>query len=204
MRIGYARVSTKDQSLDLQTDALKKAKCEKVFTEVASGSKTARPVLDDLLSRLRSGDVLVIWKLDRLGRSLKHLVTLTNELIDRQIGLISLNDPIDTTTAQGRLVFNIFASLAEFERDLIRERTQAGLETARARGRTGGRPSGLSKQAEATAMAAETLYQEGELKVQEICDQLSISRPTLYVYLRHRGVKPGARLGPKAKPSSGR
>ena len=204
MRIGYARVSTKDQSPDLQIDALKKAKCDEIFTEVASGSKTVRPVLDDLLSRLRSGDVLVIWKLDRLGRSLKHLVTLTNELIDRQIGLISLNDPIDTTTAQGRLVFNIFASLAEFERDLIRERTQAGLDAARARGRTGGRPSGLSKQAEATAMAAETLYQEGELKVQEICDQLSISRPTLYVYLRHRGVKPGARLGPKTKPSSGR
>lgn len=204
MRVGYARVSTKDQSLDLQIDALKKAKCEEIFTEVASGSKTARPALDDLLSRLRSGDVLIIWKLDRLGRSLKHLVTLTNEPIDRRIGLISLNDPIDTTTAQGRLVFNIFASLAEFERDLIRERTQAGLEAARALGRTGGRPSGLSKQAKATVMAAETLYLEGELSVQEICDQLSISKPTLYTDLKHRGVKPGARLGTKAKPSSGR
>jgi DNA invertase Pin-like site-specific DNA recombinase len=199
MRVGYARVSTKDQSLDLQIDALKKAKCDEIFTEVASGSKTARPALDDLLSRLRSGDVLVIWKLDRLGRSLKHLVTLTNELIDRRIGLISLNDPIDTTTAQGRLVFNIFASLAEFERDLIRERTQAGLEAARARGRKGGRPRGLSPQAEATAMAAETLYQEGQLNIQEICDQLGISRPTLYVYLRHRGVKPGSRSKPDAK-----
>jgi DNA invertase Pin-like site-specific DNA recombinase len=204
MRVGYARVSTKDQSFDLQTDALKKAKCEEIFSEVASGSKTARPVLDDLLSRLRSGDVLVIWKLDRLGRSLKHLVTLTNELLERRIGLVSLNDPIDTTTAQGRLVFNIFASLAEFERDLIRERTQAGLEAARARGRTGGRPSGLSKQAEATAMAAETLYQEGELNVQEICDQLSISKPTLYAYLRHRGIKPGSRASTKAKHTSGR
>jgi len=193
MRVGYARVSTKEQRFDLQVDALKKAKCDEVFKEVASGAKTARPVLYDLLSRLRSGDVLVIWKLDRLGRSLKHLVTLTNELMERRIGLISLNDPLDTTTPQGRLVFNIFASLAEFERDLIRERTQAGLQAARARGRMGGRPSGLSKQTEATAMAAETLYREGKLSVQDICDQLDISRPTLYVYLRHRGVKIGSR-----------
>ena len=118
MCVGYARVSTKDQSLDLQVDALRNAGCEEVFTEVASGAKTARPALDDLLSRLRAGDVLVIWKLDRLGRSLKHLVTLTAELLEQEVGLISLNDPIDTTTPQGRLVFNIFASLAEFEREL--------------------------------------------------------------------------------------
>lgn len=191
MRIGYARVSTKEQSLALQVDALQTAQCEKVFQEVASGAKTARPVLDDLLSRLRPGDVLVIWKLDRLGRSLNHLVTLTNELIERQIGLISLHDPIDTTTPQGRLVFNIFASLAEFERDLIRERTQAGLKAARSRGRKGGRPKGLSKEARATAMAAETLYREGTLTVQEICDQLDISKPTLYKYLAYRGVEIG-------------
>jgi DNA invertase Pin-like site-specific DNA recombinase len=193
MRVGYARISTKDQSLDLQVDALRNEGCEQVFTEVASGARTARPVLDDLLSRLRAEDVLVIWKLDRLGRSLKHLVTLATELMERDIGLISLNDPIDTTTPQGRLVFNIFASLAEFERDLIRERTQAGLEAARARGRRGGRPKGLSKQAEATAMAAETLYREGKLSVQAICDQLGITKPTLYAYLRHRGVKTGSR-----------
>jgi DNA invertase Pin-like site-specific DNA recombinase len=193
MRVGYARVSTKDQSLDLQLDALKQAQCEQVFTEVASGAKTARPVLTDLLSRLRSGDVLVIWKLDRLGRSLQHLVTLTNELMARQIGLISLNDPIDTTTPQGRLVFNIFASLAEFERDLIRERTQAGLQAARTRGRKGGRPGGLSKEAQATAMAAETLYREGQLSVQAICDQLHITKPTLYAYLKHRGMQTASR-----------
>ena len=193
MRVGYARVSTRQQNVELQVDALKQAQCEQIFEEVASGANTARPVLDDLLSRLRPGDVLVIWKLDRLGRSLKHLVTLTSELLERQIGLVSLNDPIDTTTAQGRLVFNIFASLAEFERDLIRERTQAGLQAARARGRKGGRPRGLSKQAKATAMAAETLYREGELSVQEICDQLNISKPTLYSYLRYRGVTVGAR-----------
>ena len=193
MRIGYARVSTRDQNLALQEDALRNAGCEKVFTEIASGSTTARPVLDDLLSRLREGDVLVIWKLDRLGRSLQHLVTLTNELLERDVGLISLNDPIDTTTPQGRLVFNIFAALAEFERDLIRERTQAGLKAARARGRTGGRPPGLSKEAKATALAAETLYKEGQLSVQAICDQLDISKPTLYNYLRHRGVQPESR-----------
>ena len=158
MRVGYARVSTKDQNLDLQVDALKNAGCGKVYQEVVSGAKTARPVLENLLANLRQGDVLVVWKLDRLGRSLKHLVALTNVLMERGVGLVSLNDPVDTTTAQGRLIFNIFASLAEFERDLIRERTQAGLVAARSRGRMGGRPSGLSKQAKATAMAAETLY----------------------------------------------
>ena len=192
MRIGYARVSTKDQSLDLQIDALKDAGCEQVFQEVSSGARAARPVLDDLLSRLRAGDVLVIWKLDRLGRSLKHLVTLTAELLEREVGLVSLNDPIDTTTPQGRLVFNIFASLAEFERELIRERTQAGLNAARARGRKGGRPKGLSKEAKQKAMAVETLYREGELSVQQICDQLDISKPTLYAYLKHRGIQAGS------------
>ena len=195
MRVGYARISTKDQSLNLQVDALQKAECEKVYKEVASGAKTARPILNDLLSRLRAGDVLVIWKLDRLGRSLKHLVTLATELMEREIGLISLNDPVDTTSAQGRLIFNIFASLAEFERDLIRERTQAGLEAARARGRKGGRPRGLSKKAEATAMAVETLYRERQLSVQGICDQLGISKPTLYSYLKHREVDTGSRTG---------
>ena len=188
MRVGYARVSTKDQNLDLQVDALKNADCGKVYQEVVSGAKTARPVLDDLLANLRQGDVLVVWKLDRLGRSLNHLVALTNELIERRVGLVSLNDPIDTMTAQGRLIFNIFASLAEFERDLIRERTQAGLVAARARGRTGGRPSGLSKQAKATAMAAEILYKEGNLSVRAIAEQLGISKPTLYKYLGHRKV----------------
>ena len=199
MRVGYARVSTKDQSLDLQVDALKKAKCDEVFCEIASGAKTARPILDDLLSRLRQGDVLVIWKLDRLGRNLKHIVTLTNELMEQKIGLISLKDPIDTTTPQGRLMCNIFASLAEFERDVIRERTQAGLIAARARGRKGGRPKGLSKPAFATAMAAETLYIEGQLSVQSICDQLHITKPTLYAYLKHRGVKTGSHRRRKTK-----
>ncbi|PIX18279.1 MAG: resolvase [Deltaproteobacteria bacterium CG_4_8_14_3_um_filter_51_11] len=190
MHVGYARVSTKDQSLSLQLDALQAAKCEEIFKEVAGGANTGRPVLDDLLSRLRTGDILVVWKLDRLGRNLKHLVELTNELLERRVDLISLNDPIDTTTPQGRLVFNLFASLAEFERDLIRERTRAGLQAARARGRKGGRPFGLPPKAKATAIAVETLYNEGKMSIQAICDQLGISKPTLYAYLRHRGGKP--------------
>lgn len=192
MKIGYARVSTHDQSFNIQSDALKKTGCEKIYKEIASGVRTDRPVLNDLLDNIRSGDILVIWKLDRLGRSLKHLVELANNLIGNEIGLQSLNDPIDTTNPQGRLSFNLFASLAEFERELIRERTQAGLSSARARGRKGGRPQGLSKKAKATACAAETLYREGKLSVKQIADELGISKSTLYSYLRHRGVKIGA------------
>jgi len=127
MKAGYARVSTKDQTVDLQVDALKKAGCAKVYTEVMNGSRAERPILSKVLEHLRAGDVLVIWKLDRLGRSLKHLIEVVNELMTRKIGLKSLNDPIDTTTPQGRLIFNLFASLSEFERDVIREQTQAGL-----------------------------------------------------------------------------
>lgn len=188
MKIGYARVSTRDQNLDLQLDALKRAGCERIYQDVASGSTTARPALDELLGQLRAGDVLVIWKLDRMGRSLKHLVELVGNLIERKVALLSLNDPIDTTSAQGRLVFNLFASLAEFERELIRERTQAGLTAARARGRVGGRPKGLSPQAQATAMAAETLYRERRMGVAAIAQKLHVSKSTLYSYLRHRGI----------------
>jgi DNA invertase Pin-like site-specific DNA recombinase len=191
MKIGYARVSTRDQNLDLQVDALKDAGCERIYQDVASGAKTVRPALDKLLDQLRAGDVLVIWKLDRMGRSLKHLVELVGNLMARKVGLLSLNDPIDTTSAQGRLIFNLFASLAEFERELIRERTQAGLSAARARGRVGGRPKGLSPQAEATAMAAETLYRERRLSVAAIAQKLHVSKSTLYSYLRHRGVEIG-------------
>jgi len=191
MKIGYARVSTRDQKLDLQIDALKRAGCERIFQDVASGSKTARPALDDLLRQLRAGDVLVIWKLDRMGRSLRHLVELVGDLMARDIGLLSLNDPINTTSAQGRLVFNLFASLAEFERELIRERTQAGLTAARARGRVGGRPKGMPAHAESTAMAAETLYRERRLSVTDIAKRLGIAKSTLYSYLRQRGVEVG-------------
>ena len=191
MILGYARVSTRDQNVALQVDALRAAGCAKVLTEVASGARTDRPVLARLLEDAREGDAVVIWKLDRLGRSLAHLVATVNALSARGIGLKSLNDPIDTTTPQGRLVFNMFASLAEFERDLIRERTQAGLSAARARGRQGGRPKGLPTKSISTAHAAETLYREGKLTAQQIADQLHISKSTLYAYLRYRGVAVG-------------
>lgn len=189
MKIGYARVSTRDQNLNLQLDALQKAGCEKIYKETISGAKKERPELGKLVDNLRNGDVIVIWKLDRLGRSLKHLVEIGNQLLDQGVGLQSLNDPIDTTTPQGRLAFNMFASLAEFERDIMRERTHAGLRAARARGRVGGRPKGLSKEAERTAYAAEALYKQGKLSAQEIADKLGIAKSTLYRYLKKRGVK---------------
>lgn len=188
MRIGYARVSTRDQNLELQLDALTKAECELVYQEKASGAQTARPELEKLLTQLRKGDTVYIYKLDRLGRSRQHLLTLVAEFEKWGVGLVSLTDAINTTSAQGRLVFNLFASLAEFERELIRERTHAGLAAARARGRVGGRRRGLSEEAERTAVVAETLYREQKLGVNEIAQRLLISKVTFYKYLRHRGV----------------
>jgi DNA invertase Pin-like site-specific DNA recombinase len=192
MKVGYARVSTYDQHLALQLDALRKAGCRQVYEEVMSGARAERPVLQQALAHLREGDVLLIWKLDRLGRSLRHLIEVVTDLAQRGIGFKSLQENLDTTTSSGKLVFHMFGALAEFERDLIRERTQAGLTAARARGRLGGRPRGLSRQAEATALAAETLYREGQLSVQQIAEKLHIAKSTLYVYLRHRGVAIGA------------
>jgi DNA invertase Pin-like site-specific DNA recombinase len=195
MNIGYARVSTQDQDLSLQIDALNNAGCKKIYKEKITGSKKERPQLNELLEQLREGDVVVIWKLDRLARSLKDLVSLVNEIQEKGGALHSLNDQIDTTTPHGKFTFHIFAALAEFERDIIRERTKAGLAAARARGRKGGRPKGLSKKAQHTAIIAEKLYQERELTVKEICEQLSISKGTLYNYLRYRGVNIGAPRG---------
>src|SRR5918911_435349 len=143
MLIGYARVSTQDQTLDLQLDALKKAGCEKFYTDTASGAKEERKGLVEALYYAREGDVLVVWRLDRLGRSLRHLIETITLLNSRKIGFRSLTENIDTTTSGGKLVFHIFGALAEFERDIIRERTNAGLEAARARGRHGGRPKAL-------------------------------------------------------------
>lgn len=188
MKIGYARVSTNVQNLDMQIDALKQEGCKKIYTEIMSGAKSERPRLKEMVDNLRNGDIVVVWKLDRLGRSLKHLVGLVGQFIQQEVGLKSLNDPVDTTHPQGRLIFNIFASLAEFERDLIQERTKAGLTAARLRGRLGGKPKGLSKQAEATACAVETLYKERKLTVSQIIHQLGIARATFYNYLRHRNV----------------
>jgi DNA invertase Pin-like site-specific DNA recombinase len=200
MHVGYARVSTREQTIDLQVDALTQAGCTNVYTEVISGVRADRPILAQVLEMVRAGDVLVIWKLDRLGRSLTHLLTIVTDLMTRQVGLKSLNDPIDTTTPQGRLIFNLFASLAEFEREVIRERTQAGLSAARARGRLGGRPKGLPRKAEATAYAAETLYREGRLSAQDIANKLHISKSTLYAYLRARGVPIGTARGQPGTP----
>ena len=198
MKIGYARVSTKNQDLSLQLDALEKIGCQKIYQEKITGATRERPQLKKLLEQLREGDVVVVWKLDRLARSLKDLVNLVNEIQEKGAGLQSLNDHIDTTTPQGKLTFHLFAALAEFERDIIRERTNAGLAAARARGRVGGRPKGLSKKAQHTAIIAENLYLEQKLTVNEICEQLSISRGTLYNYLRHRGVELGAARGSTA------
>jgi DNA invertase Pin-like site-specific DNA recombinase len=191
MKIGYARISTKDQSLSMQIDALKNAGCEQIHEEIASGAKTARPILEEIMRNIREDDILVIWKLDRLGRNMAHLIHLTNKLIEKKVGLISLNDPIDTSTAQGRMVFGIFATLAEFERELIRERTQAGLKSARARGRKGGRPKGMSPSALEKAAIAEALYKNGSIPVKKIAMQLGVSKTTLYLYLRHRNVEIG-------------
>ena len=195
MKIGYARVSTPDQKMDLQIDELKAAGCEKIFSEVVTGAKAERKELNKMLEQVRPGDIIVIWKLDRLGRSLKHLVELVGELIEKQVGLKSLHDPIDTSTSQGRLIFNIFASLAEFEREVISERTKAGLTAARARGRIGGRPKGLSKKAQDKARVCEALYKEGKMSIAEILENQQISRATLYNYLRHQKVELGDYTG---------
>lgn len=190
MKIGYARVSTKDQNLELQRDALQEAGCEKLFKEKISGKKADRPELQKMLEQLRKGDIVIIWKLDRLGRSLRDLVHLVQEIQEKGAGLKSLHDSIDTTTPQGKLTFHLFAALAEFERDIISERTKAGLASARARGRKGGRPKGLSKQAKDKAMIAATLYKQGK-PVKDICDYLGFSKATLYRYLRHEGIEIG-------------
>ena len=191
MKIGYARVSTQDQELALQLDALEQAGCEKIYQEKVSGAAKARPQLEALLEHLRNGDVVVVWKLDRLARSLKDLVSLVNQIQEKGASFQSVNDQIDTTSAHGKFTFHIFASLAEFERDIIRERTKAGLAAARARGRVGGRPKGLSKKAQHKTILAERLYLEEDLSISEICEQLSISKGTLYNYLHYRDVELG-------------
>jgi len=192
MKIGYARVSTKDQSLNLQKDALKKAGCQKIYSEQISGAKTDRANLDEMIEHVRQGDIIVVWKLDRLGRSLRDLINLISKFQDLGVGFKSLQDNIDTTTPTGKLTFHLFAALAEFERDIISERTKAGLESARARGRRGGRPKGLSKKATDKARLAESLYNEKNNSIQEICEYLSVSKPTLYRYLRSRNVEIGS------------
>lgn len=185
MNIGYARVSTQDQNLDLQTDALIKAGCELIFKEKVSGKSKERPELLKLFEKLRKGDTVVVWKLDRLGRSLRDLIDLVTKMQEMEVSFLSIQDGINTNTATGRFTFNIFASLAEFEREIISERTKAGLNSARARGRKGGRPAGYSKETIRKIKAVKVLYDAANSpSVQEIADSLKISRATCYRYLK--------------------
>jgi DNA invertase Pin-like site-specific DNA recombinase len=181
MFIGYARVSTDDQNLNLQRDALEKANCEQIYTDTVSGTKARRPGLEQALSHLRAGDTLVVWRLDRLGRSLRHLIDTVTELQEKGIGFKSLQENIDTTTSGGKLVFHIFGALAEFEREIIKERTQAGLQSARARGRQGGRPKVLT---EKQVQMLRQLAADKDHSVDEICKTLGIGRTTFYRYVK--------------------
>ena len=181
MKIGYVRVSTGDQNTDLQVDALKKESCDQIFSDTASGAKTDRPGLEKAMSFLREGDTLVVWKLDRLGRSLKHLIEVVNTLNVLSIYFKSLQESIDTSSSSGKLIFHIFASLAEFEREIIRERTKAGLQAARARGRVGGGPKKLDDKKVALAKSMMTDHSNS---ITDICDTLGVSKATLYRYLK--------------------
>jgi DNA invertase Pin-like site-specific DNA recombinase len=180
MLVGYARVSTGEQNLDLQTDSLRESGCERLFTDIGSGARSDREGLREIFEFLRKGDTLVVWKLDRLGRSLKHLIELVAKLDQQGIGFRSLQENIDTTTSGGKLVFHVFGALAEFERDIIRERTQAGLAAARSRGRRGGRPKAMSEQ---QLIMARTLLNDPKTTVSEVCLTLGVSRSTLYRHL---------------------
>jgi DNA invertase Pin-like site-specific DNA recombinase len=177
MLIGYARVSTQDQTPELQLDALRGVGCEKIFNEKASGSQRDRPQLKAALEYVRSGDTLVVWKLDRLARSLKQLIETIEQLKERDIDFRSLTEAIDTVTPGGRLTFHIFAALAEFERSLIQERTQAGLASARARGKKGGRPPALSSD---DLLVANALLRDHAISVEEVAKRLNVSPSTLY------------------------
>ena len=178
LKIGYARVSTADQNLDLQTDALNEAGCEKIFSDRGvSGAKADRPGLDKALEHVRKKDTLVIWKLDRLGRSLSHLLSIVEDLKERGVNFASVQDGFDTSTASGKMVFSVIGAMAEYERNLIRERTMAGLAAARARGRMGGRPKSLGESQVKVAIA---LAEAGELTINEICEQVGCSRSTYY------------------------
>lgn len=187
MLVGYARISTLEQNLDLQRDALLSAGCEKVFTDIASGIQDNREGLKETLNYLRSGDTLIVWKLDRLGRTLKHLIETVNTLATKSISFCSLQENLDTTTSSGKLIFHLFGALAEFERELIRERTRAGLKAARTRGHKGGRPRKLNI---AQIKMAKLLISEGSTSITEICRTLGISRSTLYRRLENNNCLP--------------
>lgn len=184
MLVGYARVSTGEQNLDLQLDALKKVGCDKILTDEMSGAKAERPGLSEVFKFIRTGDTLVVWRLDRLGRSITDLIARIEELRQREIGFKSLHESIDTTSPAGKLQFHIFSALAEFERDLIRERTMAGLRAARARGRVGGRKPTMTPE---KVKVAASLMKDKSNTVNDICKTLSISSATLYRYVTPTG-----------------
>ena len=191
MKVGYARVSTVDQHLRMQEDALKSAGCQEIFHDIASGAKTARPGLENALAYAREGDTIVVWKLDRLGRSIQHLIQTVKDLNDKNIGFQSLQENIDTTTSGGRLIFHIFSALAEFEKDLIAERTKAGLKAARVRGKMGGRPPLLDNR-QINRMIE--MYDEGKNTVAEICKIYDISRPSFYNYLKRKKIQEAKKM----------
>ncbi|GEB90103.1 recombinase family protein [Zymomonas mobilis] len=189
MRIGYARVSTQEQNPDFQKDALEAVGCEKIITDKASGTIRSRPGLEKVKELLRAGDTLVVWRLDRLGRSLRDLIEWMSYLEENKVELLSLHEAINTTTPTGKLTFHLFAAIAEFERNLIRERTQAGLEAARSRGKKGGRPTALDKDKRDLAVR---LYHEKKITIAKICTMLGISKPTLYAYVRSAEMESAA------------
>lgn len=195
MLIGYARVSTRDQDTELQLQALKTAGCKKVFQEKASGAQRDRPQLKAAMDYMRRGDTLVVWKLDRLARSLKQLIETVESFESSGMHLISITEQIDTSTPAGRLVLHVFGALAEFERGLIRERTLAGLAAARARGRVGGRPRSVTPE---NIKAAKAMLAAGELTVEEIAAQIGVSPSTLYRHL------PSARANAQPPPPTQR
>jgi len=184
MLIGYASVSTQDQDLSLQVDALKKIGCKRIYKDQVSGVQSNRPELKKALNYARNGDIIVVWRLDRLGRSLKDLLEIVHQLNERKVGLKSLTESLDTTTPGGRLIFHVFGAIAEFERSLIRERTMAGLRAAKERGRIGGRPRSLSDK---DIAVAKTLLSNPEITVSEVCKQLRTSPATLYRHLPKGG-----------------
>ncbi len=184
MKIGYARVSTRDQNLDLQIEALEKAGCEKIYQEKISGTTKNRPELDKMIEQFRKGDELYVWRLDRLGRSLKNIIDLVLSLSDKGIIIKGITDGVDTSTMNGRLFLNIMASLAEYERELIRERTNAGLQSARARGRLGGRPKGYTKETISKLLLLRNIYKDVTKGPEEIYKPLGLSRATFYRYAK--------------------
>jgi DNA invertase Pin-like site-specific DNA recombinase len=186
MNIGYARVSTGEQKIDLQLDALEEAGCEKVFTDKLSGAAADRPGLEEAMEYARPGDTLVVWRLDRFGRSLKDLVTKVERLGEKEVGFRSLKENIDTTSSAGKLQFHIFSALAEFERDLNRERTMAGLRAARERGRVGGRPRALSEE---DLPQVQALMRQPDVSTRQICERFDISKATLYRYVGPDGER---------------